>query len=492
MEIVIIKKNHLISYDLPREVQGSYWISTFENGKKINLLNIEAVDGEWQVISNDSVFVVDQQNLMIPNVLLRYYSFYPIKDVARGETYYLYSSPVYESNNMELAFSDRNVLTVGSNNKCDISYKMPGISDELFSVVKSTNGFYLQFKSKESAVYLNKRRILQDCKIYYGDIIFVYGLKIVLLKKDGVDYLLVNNPGNALQYNASMVQAVPRENTFVDDFSVLNDDLSNQVDYFYRAPHFYRELNNYNVDIDSPPAKKTNQENPMILTIGPMLTMSITSIMMLLTQAQAVASGEKDLASTTPSMITAGVMLASCLLWPLLTRMYRNFSDKRYESKRQKKYKKYLDKKDDEIELEKENQKNALIDNYFSVEKCQEVIQEKGLLLWQRRITDSDFLTLPIGVGDLPMNVTINYPEEHFSLDEDNLLDMVHHLGQKKRILMDVPITYSFYQNYITGIVGDSVVTKKFIDNLILQMMTNYSYDELKIVTFPFLFYQPY
>ena len=56
---------------------------------------------------------------------------------------------------------------------------------------------------------------------------------------------------------------------------------------------------------------------------------------------------------------------------------------------------------------------------------------------------------------------------------EDNLLDMVHHLGSKKRIMMDVPITYSFFENQITGIVGDSAATKRFMDNLVLQMMIN-------------------
>ena len=484
MEITIIKKNQLTVFNLPKNVVGSFWINSFDNGKKRNILNVEADNGAWQLISNENIYLVDDKDVMIPSVTLKDYSFYLIKDVVRNEKYYLYTSPVYENENVEIAFSEKDQILVGSGDRCDISYSMSGIPSEALAIIRNENGFYLQLKSKDLACYLNKNRVFLDCKLNYGDILFLYGLKIILMKKKGVNYLLVNNPGRLLKYNASMVQAVPIENNFVDDYAVLNNDDGSTKEFFYRAPHFYREFEDYSVKIDSPPAKKDNQSTPMVLTIGPMITMSMTSVMMLLSQFQAIASGEKDFASSMTGMITAGVMLASCLLWPLLTRLYQKFSAKRYEAKRQKQYKKYLDRKEEEIDKELEKQKSALIDNYFSVNRCQEVISKHELLLWQRRITDKDFLTMPVGIGNLPMKLSIGYPEEHFSLEEDNLLDMVHHLGSKKRILMDVPVTYSFYENFITGIVGDSAATKRFMDNLVLQMMTNYSYDELKFVTF--------
>ena len=155
-----------------------------------------------------------------------------------------------------------------------------------------------------------------------------------------------------------------------------------------------------------------------------------------------------------------------------------------YEKKRQKAYRRYIDKKEEQINHELINQKNTLLDNYFSIAKCQEIIRGHNIQLWQRRITDSDFLSLPVGFGNLPMQISISYPEEHFSLTEDNLLDMVHELGQKERVLNDVPITYSFYNNVTTGVVGDRTITKAFIDRIVLQVMANYSYDEVKVVTF--------
>ena len=112
--------------------------------------------------------------------------------------------------------------------------------------------------------------------------------------------------------------------------------------------------------------------------------------------------------------------------------------------------------------------------------KCQEIIRGHNVQLWQRRITDEDFLTVPVGIGNMPMQIDVQYPEEHFSLEVDNLLQLVHELGQKSRILNDVPITYSFFQNVLTGIVGENSITKAFIDRVVLQIMANYSYDEVK------------
>jgi len=484
MQVTVIKKNELNIFTLPKSINGNFWITDYENGRKINLINIEATEQGWQLISNQNAYILDNNDVMIPYVLLKDYSFYLLKNIYKNEKYYIYCSPVYEQTYMELGIQNGAVLQVGSDKENDISYSLAGVPSHAFSIEKKEKQFLLKILDSEAAVYVNHQRVFSEKNILFGDIIFLFGLKIIPMRKDGMDYFLVNNPGGMLLFNASLVNVVPKKCEFVDDNAVLNDDSFSSVDNFYRTPHFYRSLVPYTLNIDAPPTKKEDQDTPALLTIGPMVTMSMTSVVMLLTQFNSINSGEKDLESALPTLIASGVMLSSCLLWPLLTNAYKKFSDKRYESKRQKMYKKYLDKKEQEIESELANQKNILVDNYFSITKCQEIILAHNVSLWQRRITDADFLTVPVGIGDIPMQISVQYPEEHFSLEEDNLLEMTHVLGQKKRILQNVPITYSFFQNIVTGIVGESSITKAFMHRVALQIMTNYSYDEVKIVTF--------
>jgi len=103
--------------------------------------------------------------------------------------------------------------------------------------------------------------------------------------------------------------------------------------------------------------------------------------------------------------------------------------NKKYEQKRQRLYQNYLKKKENEIEKAIEIEKNTLTENNISVTNCQSIIETHSDKLWQRRITDKDFLDLPVGIGWLPMPIEIEYPEEQFSLEDDHLMDMARELG---------------------------------------------------------------
>ncbi len=483
MQLTIIKRDKLSIFTLPDTISGTHWITDFENGRKINLINIEATENGWNIISNHDAFIVDNNDIMVPYTILKEYNFYLLKNNYKNEKYYLYCSPVYDQTYKELGINGK--ITVGQEKGNDICYRLGGIPKKAYSIEKKDKYYYLTVLDKNASIYVNEKRVLNTKRIEYGDIIFTFGLKVILMRHDGSDYLLVNNPGNLLDFNASFVNVVPVPSDFVEDNTELTDDsIYKEDNYFYRAPHFYKTLEKFVLNIDTPPQKKEEDKTPAALTIGPMITMAMTSVVTLLSTLSQIGSGTRDLGSSMTSLIMCGAMLASSLLWPILTRAYQKFSAKMYERKRQKLYRKYIDKKEKEIDEKMEIQRKSLLENNFTVTDCQNIIRGHNVKLWQRRITDDDFLTLPVGIGNTPMQIEIKYPEEHFSLTEDNLLDIAHSLGKKDRILKDVPITYSFYQNKTTGIVGDPIVTKEFIDRLALQLMANYSYDELKIVIF--------
>ncbi len=483
MQLTIIRKNKLNIFTLPNEVSGNYWITDFENGRKINLLNIEATKEGWNLVSNSDAYVVDSKGMMVPYVLLKEYNFYLLKNNYKDEMCYIYCSPVYDNTYKELPIESK--VLVGSDESCNICYKLVGMPQRAFTIEKKDKYFYLDIFDATTSVYVNQKRVIQTKRLEYGDIIFIFGLKIIVMRRENHDYLLVNNPNKLLVFDARYVNPVFAPNDEVIDEEELNtESIYNEDNYFYRTPRFYKTLEKYVLDLDVPPTKKEDDKTPAILTIGPMMTMAMTSVVTLIFTLDQMNSGEGDVKSQTRSLVMCGAMLASSLLWPLLTRAYQKISNKLYERKRQKLYKKYIKKKEEEIINELEIQRKSLLENNFTVTGCQDIIRGHNIKLWQRRVNDEDFLTLPVGIGNKPMQVDIKYPEEHFTLEEDNLIGVARALGQKERILNDVPITYSFYDNKATGIIGDNLTTKEFIDRLILQIMANYSYDELKIVLF--------
>ncbi len=436
MQITIIKNNKLILFTLPKKVSGSYWITDFENGRKMNLMNIDATENRWNLVSNRDAFIMDANDVMVPFVILKDYQFYTIKNNYRQEKYFLYCSPIYDTTFREFVMTKGSSITVGNDEANQINYTLSGISKQVFTISKGEKYYQLVLHDPNAYVFVNQKRVFGTKKIEYGDIIFLFGLKMILMRKEGTDYFLVNNPNNLVAPSVSFTTIVPSEVKFNENYEELSGDLFHE-DYFYRTPRFFQALHKFVLEIDAPPSKKEEDSTPAVLTIGPMLTMSMMSVVMLMSTMNGISSGKRTLDDSVTSIVMCVVMLASSLLWPLLTRAYQKFADKRWEKKRQKLYKKYLDKKESEIEVALSNQRNSLIQNNLSVTECQDIIRAHNVRLWQRRVLDEDFLDIPVGIGNIPMQIEIKYPEEHFSLMEDNLLDLVHELGEYERILKD-------------------------------------------------------
>ena len=93
-------------------------------------------------------------------------------------------------------------------------------------------------------------------------------------------------------------------------------------------------------------------------------------------------------------------------------------------------------------------------------------------------------LTFSLGTGNSTMKVEIDYPEEHFTMIEDNLMEKMKEIGNYNKTLEKVPIPFSFRDNYISAIVGKEKLQNEIIDNIMLQAMTFHSYESLKIAVF--------
>jgi DNA segregation ATPase FtsK/SpoIIIE-like protein len=57
-------------------------------------------------------------------------------------------------------------------------------------------------------------------------------------------------------------------------------------------------------------------------------------------------------------------------------------------------------------------------------------------------------------------------------------------LEKETKMLENVPVTYSFQEKYVTGLIGAKNVLNPFLKGLLLQMMAFHGYDTLKIVVF--------
>ena len=222
-----------------------------------------------------------------------------------------------------------------------------------------------------------------------------------------------------------------------------------EEDYFFRSPRFKSGIEPVEISIDPPPAKEKIDNTPLLYVIGPMISMGMVSLMMGYSSVSSVISGEKDIYSALPNIIMCVAMLLTMIFWPLLNKRYQKKQQKKREELRQNKYKEYIEEKKNTIHTEMEKERQVLLENYITLEECYNIIMQRKRSLWEREIDQNDFLDLRLGLGGASFKGVVKYPEKRFSLEDDNLEQLVLDLGKESKELENVPINLSFAKNNI-------------------------------------------
>ncbi len=478
MKIYLYYQNQINVFFLPESISGSYSFDPDEN-ETSKLINVDAKDGKWVLFKTNEAKLVNG-NSYLDEINMEINKFYIIQ---RDNTNYLIYTSARDEKNIKIYNYDNKInLSIGGQEQ-SIQYNCPYTPDFNLKITNQNNQLTLQYK--QGYVYINKSKLnSQSYFIRNGDEVELLGAKLLFLNK----MVIVIADPQLLQINQSVSGLIETNLTAseqLEDIEVKDKELYDENSYFSKSPRLRRIIEEKEIELSQPPQQeKNNQELPAILTAGPMITMGLASAMTMTTTITQLASGTVDLKNVWPQLLTGLTMLISTILWPFLTRHY----NKKIKEKRNKelndKYEKYLAEKKEELENERNLQAEIIKENVISLDQCLENLKHRGLNFWDKRIDQSDFLVVRIGVGDELLKVKINYPEEGFSADEDELKKRVEVLVDEYKYINNVPIGYSLYENNITAVMGESVKTHYFMNNILLQLLTFYSYDDLKIVVF--------
>ncbi|MBR3210797.1 MAG: type VII secretion protein EssC [Bacilli bacterium] len=483
MIVRLIKKKKIYNFTLPTKISGNYWITDNDYlGNVRNLINVEEDNGKWKIKSDFETKIMSGEQ-EVESAYLKDYSLYFLKINTDNEYVILYCSPTVDKESYRLRLTGKNELLIGNYNKAHICFNYPLVSREHAKLIYNNGVWIVQDLNSKYGTYVNSIAITAR-QLQYGDIIFIMGLRIIVLK----DTLIINNIGSNLSIDNKVLESISsltQKQTEFDNPDEETIEFYKEDDYFYRAPRFKTGIVDANIVIDNPPNKLDEEDNtPLIFTLGPMLTMAMSSMSTGISALQGVINGTTDMATVAPTLAMTGAMMATMLLWPNLQKKFQKRQAKRAEKERKVKYLKYLESKKESIQSEMKIQRQILIDNYLPLDQTKEIVYQKKRNLWEREIGQEDFLDLRLGIGSSELRGKISIPEEHFALKTDDLLKEVYKVGAESRTLENVPISLNFISRNIVAIIGTATNKKQFIDGLILQIITYHSYEDLKIVVF--------
>ncbi len=472
MNLYLFDEESIVTFNLPAKKIGNFWM-TDNNGE--NVINIKNEDNEWVISGNDNSKIITVKNE--EKIILRKREFYVVEK--NGKRYVLLANKTNDDSFNCFEVKDGQTLKIGKNPSNDVVVAIPYFLDTHYTLTFQNKSWKIQVINNAS-VYLNDERIKSETiTAKNGDCINCYGFKIILTE----GYLFINNLFNTVSVSSSISKKIFEVNDEITSEEIKNEPYYSDKDYFLRSPRMRKFVNTYELSIDSPPQKEKQQETPFLMTMAPMITMAASSMITLTNCIDRLQSGTR-IRQVLPSLVITICMLLTMLVWPVVTRKYEKKQKEKREQERQDKYRQYLGLKRKEIINEFDNQRKIIEENLLTTQVCNEWIVNKRRSLWERKIDQGDFLTVRIGKGQVPFNANIKYSKEDFTMDDDDLKNMLVKLIDDFKIIKDVPVSYSFANDNLTAINGIYPKYLDFLNNMILQMMAYHAYDILKFVVF--------
>lgn len=476
MIVNLIKPQQMFSLTLPHKVKGQYWLTdTDSNGETRQLISIEAVKGEWVVKSNKNVSILNAENEVVSNTVLKALSFFNLKISGSDDRVILFAENIDESRQTlnKVVIKEPTTLLIGRADESNLRYENKFVSGRHAKLSYDGSAWAISDLGSTNGTYVNGYRVISGT-LSAGDFIYIMGLKIIV----GNNFLAINNPDDLLHITSNSIAEYRPQRLSQRD---RETDIP-EKEYFFRSPRFHREIEHAEIQIDPPPQLQKMDTVPLALMLGPSITMGLTSLSTGILSLNNVIANGGEMTQALPTLLMSVSMLLGTVLWPVLTKKYEKKQRLVSDKKRQDKYLAYLDGIRDEIKRKCKEQSDILNENIISPDACADRIAEKKQNLWERAPGQDDFLRLRLGLGNLPLDADVKYPEKKFTMDDDNLQDAMLSLGAEPKQLVRVPISVSLVDNTTVGVCGESHETANMLKSLILQMIALHSYDELKIM----------
>jgi S-DNA-T family DNA segregation ATPase FtsK/SpoIIIE len=384
-----------------------------------------------------------------------------------------YCSKLYEDNYAHVKIRNTSEIIIGNNYENHIVYNIPLICQQHIRLYSFNGSFFVEpCCDSDIPIYVNDISIGKEEKVLNnGDRIFFMGLNIIYNNRS----LFVNNPFKRIKINSRYFEINVRINK-------VNRDLKAER-YIIRPPRIL-ELNKENISILLPRLNNKTKEMPLFLAMGTSLSMGLMSTISISQTLYNYSKGQTKFDNMIFSLLMSFSMLFAMIMIPIITRKCTRRLNKKEQKKEEDRYEKYIQDKVREINKIKEKYRRNLNYVYPDVEECINIIMHNSTRLWERKITDNDFLVIRLGTGDIASNVNIDVTiNEEMNEEKSKSMDLLKKCLNDASKLSNAPMLISLKENKLSALVIENEKEMNaLMQCILLQLITFHSYNELKIV----------
>lgn len=352
-------------------------------------------------------------------------------------------------------------ISVGRADDNDIVIKLPYVSNHHMIIKNESGHVRIEDCGSTNGIYLNGKNI-DVAHIKSGDTISILSVKIHLINGD----ILLENVGT----KATVKQI---EDEFYS--SVLKENSSDIRLSYKRSPRTREQLPQEDIMLAAVPNKGHKFEK------GRGLYSSLIGSGAMMAASMAVSTiSPALLAARAASLVTPIVGIASS---KGNTKRQSKKNDE-YENARRVKYGAYIDEQKAKIESIAKVQREVTNRENPTPAECISTIMELKRNLWERMVTDKDFLNVRIGMSydNLCISVKSRTDLNGFQLEDDEIRELTEQIIEETRIVDNIPAKIDILHNNTIGVIGDRRKSINSIRNLLISLSALHCFTEVKIV----------
>lgn len=369
----------------------------------------------------------------------------------------------------EVAANGVSCLTIGRNLDRDLVLPSRGgvvsdrrdVSREHATLRRTSTGWRIISDKPQAKVFLNGKRISGDATVSLGDIICIG------------KYTLVFESGKLSAYALPFTEMVNQNRTWHSAHSLKEAQKSSSVlnETHIRAPRLTIGYETGTINIERmPDAGGPIQFNWLSILVTPMISVALMLVLVF-------ALGMSPI-----MLIMSGVMSVVSAIIAVVTYRKQKKQHNNKDSLIDTKYREYLDTVRSKIsEAHKQQLESLALSNPMPVD-CLQIAEKRVRTLWDRKPTDADFVSARIGTGTIPAAFQAKFQRPQISLQEKELENEAAQIADNSGSISGAPIICSFLDNRQTGVIGDRSAELQIARNIIVELATAHSFDELKIV----------
>ncbi|MBR1486133.1 MAG: type VII secretion protein EssC, partial [Synergistaceae bacterium] len=295
----------------------------------------------------------------------------------------------------------------------------------------------------------------ENFELHDGAVIFISGF-VFEFRNDSLKF--TNTPGNVI-VSLNLINSV-----------AASFNLPKSYPLFYLSPRIRKNVATKEVEVLAPPATGSK---PSVSWLSVLLPPGMMITVMLI-----IAAFTKNINTLFYTLPMSSVTIIMAVI------NYRSQKKKWLEIQAlaTKKYQEHLFEKESEIATFENQYMSVLASINPGILECISIAKNISRRLWERTPRDSDFLDIRLGTGEVFSNVNVKIPKEQLVLEENPFLKQAAKLKERHEILSGIPVSHSFLEAPITGLVGDNESVRKMAWSILINIAAHHSYEDVKIV----------